>query len=174
GSATASFAAKTKGLLRRDGLLVTWLDRKGGRLLLELPRPSGPRSECGSFLYLEGIETGLGSNPVGLDRGQLGETRVVTVRRVGSRVLMEQRNLRYRAVSTDSSEVRSVRESFATSVLWAGDVAAEAADGRLLVDLTPLLVRDAHGVAATLKAAGQGSFALDKDRSALDPDACKA
>src|SRR5262249_10852285 len=97
GAATTPFAAKTRGLLRRDGLFVTWLDRKGGRLLLELPRPSGPRSECGSFLYLEGIETGLGSNPVGLDRGQLGETRVVTFRRVGSRVPMEQPHLRSRA-----------------------------------------------------------------------------
>ena len=99
---------------------------------------------------------------------------MVAFRRVGARVLMEQPNLRYRAEGADSNEVRSVRESFATSVLWAGDVAAEAPDGRLLVDLTPLLVRDAHGVVSTLKGAGQGSFALDKDRSALDPDRCKA
>ena len=168
------FAAKTKGFTRRDGLLVTWVDRKAGKLLLELPRPSGPRHACGSFLLLEGIETGLGSNPVGLDRGQGGETRVVTFRRVGARVLLEQPNLRYRAVSSDSNEVRTVRESFATSVLWAGEVAAETADGRLLVDLTSFLVRDAHGVIATLKSTSQGAFTLDKDRSTLDPDACKA
>jgi hypothetical protein len=172
--APASFAARTKGLTRRDGLLVTWLDRKAGKLLLELPRPSGSRNECGSFLLLEGIETGLGSNPVGLDRGQAGETRVVTFRRVGGRVLLEQPNLRYRAVSRDSNEVRAVRESFASSVLWAGEVAAEAADGRLLVDLTSFLVRDAHGVIATLKSTGQGGFSLDPSRSTLDPDRCKA
>ena len=172
--AAGTFAAKTKGFTRRDGLLVTWLDRKAGKLMLELPRPHGPRNECGSFLLLEGIETGLGSNPVGLDRGQAGETRVVTFRRVGARVLLEQPNLRYRAVSPDSNEVRAVRESFATSVLWAGEVQAEAADGKLLVDLTSLLVRDAHGVIATLKGTGQGAFTLDKDRSTLDPDACKA
>src|SRR5262245_11354574 len=170
----AGFAAKTKGFTRRPGLLVTWLDRKAGKLLLELPRPSGPRNECGTFLLLEGIETGLGSNPVGLDRGQGGETRVVTFRRVGARVLLEQPNLRYRAQSTDSIEVRTVRESFATSVLWAGEVAAEAGDGRLLVDWTPFLVRDAHGVVATLKGAGQGPFSLDKERSTLDPEACRA
>ena len=174
GPAAGGFAAKTKGFTRRDGLLVTWLDRRAGSLLVELPRPSGPRNECGSFLLLEGIETGLGSNPVGLDRGQGGETRLVTFRRVGGRVLLEQPNLRYRAVSADSNEVRTVRESFASSVLWAGEVAAEAPDGRLLVDLTSLLVRDAHGVIATLKGTGQGSFALDKDRSTLDPEACKA
>src|SRR5262245_48100160 len=174
GAAAAGFAAKTKGFARRDGLLVTWLDKKGGKLLLELPRPSGPRNECGSYLLLEGIETGLGSNPVGLDRGQGGETRVVTFRRVGARVLLEQPNLRYRAVSRDSNEVRAVRESFASSVLWAGEVAAEVPDGRLLVDFTPFLVRDAHGVIATLKGTGQGAFSLDKERSTLDPDGCKA
>ena len=50
GPAAGGFAAKTKGFTRRDGLLVTWLDRRAGSLLVELPRPSGPRNECGSFL----------------------------------------------------------------------------------------------------------------------------
>lgn len=171
--AEAGFAAKTKGATRRPGLLVTWLDRKAGRLLLELPRPDA-RGECGRYLYLEGIRTGLGSNPVGLDRGQNGDARVVVFRRVGGRVLLDQPNQRYRALSPDSNEVRSVRESFATSVLWGGEIAAEAPDGRLLVDLTPFLLRDAHGVAATLKRAGQGSVSLDRERSALDPDNCPA
>ena len=177
GGATAAravdpFAAKTTGAVRRDGLFVTWLDAKAGRLLVELPKPAGPRNICGSFLYVEGILTGLGSNPVGLDRGQLGDARVVEFRRVGGRVLLEQPNLRYRARSSDSSEVRAVRESFATSVLWGGEITAETRDGRLLVDLTPFLVRDAHGSAARLKAASQGTFGLDKDRSALEPGAC--
>jgi hypothetical protein len=172
--AARSFAAKTRSLPRRPGLLPTWVDAKAGRLLAELPRPSGPRGECGRYLYIEGIRTGLGSNPVGLDRGQLGETRVVALRRVGGRVLAEQVNLRYRAQSRDSAEVRAVEESFATSVLWAGAIEAEAPDGRLLVDLTSFVLRDAHRAAAALKAAGQGAFTLDKDRSALDPGACKA
>jgi len=167
-----AFAEKTKSAVRRDGLLTTWLDRKAGKLLLELPRPTGPRGECGSFLYLEGIRTGLGSNPVGLDRGQLGDTRLVVFRRVGGRVLLEQPNLRYRAQSPDSQEVRTVRESFAVSVLWGSEIAAETPDGRLLVDFTSFLVRDAHGAAAALKRAGQGSFALDKDRSVLDTEQC--
>jgi len=172
--ADSTFEARTKGFERRDGLLATWLDAKAGKLLIELPAPQGPRRICGEFLYLEAIRTGLGSNPVGLDRGQGGETRLVQFRRVGSRVLLEQPNLRYRARSADSSETRAVRESFAVSVLWAGEVLAERDDGRLLVDLTPFLVRDAHGVVASLKAAGQGAFALDRDRSSLDPDACRS
>ena len=152
----ATFAAKTAGLERRAGLLTTYVDRRGGRLLLELPAPRGARRECGSFLWLEGIRSGLGSNPVGLDRGQEGDAVVVTFRRVGARVLLEQPNLRYRAQTADSNEVRAVRESFASSVLWAAPIEAESGDGRLLVDFTPFLVRDAHGVAASLKAAKQG------------------
>ncbi len=170
--AANAFDTATKTLLRRDGLLVTYLDRKAGKLLVELPKPSGSRNECGQFLYLEGIRTGLGSNPVGLDRGQAGDTRIVAFRRLGGRVLIEEPNLRYRAVSRDTNEVRAVRESFASSVLWSSDIAAEAADGRLLVDLTSFVVRDAHRAAATLKTNGQGTFALDKDRSTLDPDNC--
>ena len=172
--APGGFAARTQGYERREGLLPTYLNAKTGKLLLVLPPPRGARGICGTYLYLEGIRTGLGSNPVGLDRGQLGDTRVVTFRRVGARVLLEQPNLRYRAVSPDSLERRAVRESFATSVLWAGEVMAEAADGRLLVDLTSFVVRDAHGSVAALKAAGQGSFTLDKDRSVLDPAECKS
>ena len=173
-AAADTYAVKTRGLARHDGLFVTWRDAKAGKLLLELPAPRGERGECARFLYIEGIQTGLGSNPVGLDRGQVGDTRVVSFRRLGARVMLEQENLRYRALSPDSAERRAVRESFASSVLWAGEVQAEAHDGRLLVDLTPFVVRDAHGVTAALKAAGQGSFALDKDRSALDLVQCRS
>jgi len=169
-----AYAAKTRGLARHAGLFVTWRDAKAGKVLLELPAPHGERGECARFLYVEGIQTGLGSNPVGLDRGQVGETRVVSFRRLGSRVLLEQENLRYRALSPDSAERRAVRESFASSVLWASEVQAEAPDGRLLVDLTSFVVRDAHGASAALKAAGQGSFSLDKDRSALDLAQCRS
>jgi hypothetical protein len=87
-------------------------------------------------------------------------------------VLLEQPNLRYRAQSADSNEVRAVRESFAVSILWGAEIAAEAPDGRLLVDFTSFIVRDAHGAAGTLKATGQGGFGLDKERSVLDPDNC--
>lgn len=168
-----AFAAATDSLVRHEGLLRTWTDARTGRVLIELPRPSGARGECGEFLYLEGIRTGLGSNPVGLDRGQSNEARVVRFRRAGARVLLEQPNLRYRALSSDSNEVRAVRESFASSVLWAGDVVAEAADGRLLVDFTPFVVRDAHGVTTRLREAGQGAFALDPARSVLEAGECR-
>ena len=163
-------AEKTKGLEPVVGLLSLHLDPSRGRVWLELP--PAPKGETGwTFIYVEGLTSGLGSNPVGLDRSQIGESKLVTLRRVGGRVLVEQLNLAYRALTDDPAERRAVRESFATSVLWAGDVAAEDPDGTVLVDFTSFVVRDAHEVAATLERTGQGSFHLDEERSVLDPDA---
>ncbi len=165
-------AKKTAGLEHRQGLFDVWIDRQHGKVWLEVPAPGETGREdglVGSYLYVEGLVTGLGSNPVGLDRGQIGDTRVLDLRWVGNHLLAEVENLKFRALSEDPAERRAVHESFADSVLWAGEMAAEDPDGgRALVDLTPFLVRDAHGVVHTLKETGQGAFHLDPARSALD------
>ena len=85
-------------------VLYDWGRTVEGYLTLEVPPAKGPRGEVGSYLYQEGLVTGLGSNPVGLDRGQIGDTRIVTLRRVGGRVLVEQPNLRFRALTEDPAE----------------------------------------------------------------------
>jgi Met-zincin/Domain of unknown function (DUF5117) len=162
------------GLEKKEGLLDLYLDRQKGKIWLEVPPATGRDGEVGSYLYVEGLLTGLGSNPVGLDRGQLGDTRVVTLRRVGGRLLVEQPNLRFRALSENPAELRAVRESFATSILWAGEIAALEPDGRALVDFTPFLVRDAHEIASRMKRAGQGAWKLDPARSVVDPESCLA
>jgi hypothetical protein len=170
---TQAISAKTAGLEKRSGLFDIWVDTKGGKLWLAVP-PPGKDGIVGSYIYSEGLLTGLGSNPVGLDRGQLGDTRIVTLRQVGGRLLVEQPNLRFRALSEDAVERRTVQESFATSVLWAGEIAATDPDGRSLVDFTSFLVRDAHDVVSKLKATGQGAWKLDPARSAVDFTECFA
>ena len=116
-------AEKTAQLERHAGLLTIYLDRVKGKVWLELGPPDA-RGEVGRFLYVEGLVAGLGSNPVGLDRGQLGESRVVVLRRVGARLLVEEVNLRFRALGAPPAETQAVRESFAASVLWGGELAA--------------------------------------------------
>ena len=96
---------------------------------------------------------------------------MVVFRRVGGRVLLEQPNLRYRALSPDSDEVRAVRESFATSVLWAGEIAAEvarrpAAGG---LDVVPGARRARRGRDAQGRGPGRASRST-RTRSVLDPD----
>jgi hypothetical protein len=167
-----SVAKKTEGLERRDGLLPVYVDRQRGRLWLELPAESGADGVIGRYLYVEGITTGMGSNSVGLDRGQIGATHVVVLRRVGGRLVIEAGNERFRARSDNAAETDAIRQSFAGSVLWGGEIVALDDDGRGLVDLTSFLVRDAHGIAQTLRTAGQGSYALDEARSALDLTKC--
>ncbi|HXU44898.1 MAG TPA: zinc-dependent metalloprotease [Thermoanaerobaculia bacterium] len=169
--AASPVAAKVAGLERRPGLLDLYLDRKAGKIYLALP-PADPAGRIGSYLYAEGLVSGLGSNPVGLDRGDQGDARVLDVRRVGGRILFELPNLRFRARSDDPAERRAVVDSFATSVLWAAPIEAEDPDGRTLIDLTSFAVRDSHGAAAAMSAAGQGSWSLDAGRSAVDLDAC--
>ena len=171
--ALPTVAEKTADMERLDGLLTVYLDRIQGQIWLQLP--PAPAGENGwSFIYVEGLASGLGSNPVGLDRSQLGDSRLVTLRQLGGRVLVEQQNLDYRALSDDPAEQRAVRESFATSVLWAGEVAAADPDGTVLVEFTSFVVRDAHDAITTLEQTGQGSFLLAEDRSVLDPDALLA
>ncbi|MEM6638810.1 MAG: zinc-dependent metalloprotease [Pseudomonadota bacterium] len=124
-------------------------------------------------IYQGSLARGVGSNDIGLDRGQLGATRLVRFERVGPRVLMIEENLRYRADSDDPAERRAVAHSFARSVLWGFDI-KDTADGRLWVDMTGFALRDAHGLAATLRAQGHGSFSPDSSRSSIYPPRTRA
>ncbi len=119
------------------------------------------------FLYVNSLAAGVGSNDLGLDRGQLGSTRVVKFVRSGNKLLLKQMNYRYRAVSDNDLERRSVEEAFAQSILWGFTIVDEGTTGTLKVDLTPFLLRDAHGVSTRLANSGQGNYQLDKSRSAI-------
>ncbi|MCZ6598853.1 MAG: zinc-dependent metalloprotease [Planctomycetota bacterium] len=155
-----SIEVHTRALRAIEGFVPAWWDEKRGRLLIEAP------AEGVELLYLVSLPAGLGSNSVGLDRGQLGDGRLVEFRRVGRRVLLVQPNLKWRASDDSDSARRAVRDSFAESVLWGFDAVAEEG-GRVLVDATDFLLRDAHRVARRLESTGQGSFELDASRSAV-------
>lgn len=160
-------AARTKGYERLEGFLQLYIDRDAGRIYFEVQRFDV------AFLYVPWLATGLGSNPVGLDRGLAGQERVVRFERHGRRVLLVEENLRYRALSEDDAERATVRESFAASTLWASDIVAEE-PGRVLVDATSFVLRDAMAVTKKLETAGQGKFTLDLARSVLHLPRTKA
>ncbi|WP_263355515.1 zinc-dependent metalloprotease [Acidicapsa ligni] len=164
--APQTLAQKIAGLDRKDGLFPLDWDEKSGKLYLEIPE-SGK-----DFLLLDQLPYGLGSNDIGLDRGQLGEGRVVHFTRVGPKVLLVAPNLTYRSSAADPAERIAVKESFAESVLWGFKVEAED-KGILLVDATDFFLRDAHGVAERLQDAKQGSYHVDASRSAITLDNTK-
>ncbi|HVG43670.1 MAG TPA: DUF5117 domain-containing protein, partial [Longimicrobium sp.] len=153
-------ADKTRGMEKKDGFIPLYWDAQAGKLWMELP-PMGQE-----LIYQVSLPAGVGSNDIGLDRGQLGDTRLVRFERSGPRVLMVQPNQAFRAVTADPDERADVESSFAQSVLWGFTVAAET-DGRVLVDATDFALRDAHGVVPALKRARQGDYRLDATRSAF-------
>lgn len=118
------------------------------------------------FLYVNSLAAGMGSNDIGLDRGQLGDTRVVKFMRSGPKVLLMQPNYAYRATSDNPDERRAVEEAFAQSVLGGFEVAAASGD-TVLIDITDFLLRDAHQVAQSLAAQGEGTYSPDPKRSVL-------
>jgi Met-zincin/Domain of unknown function (DUF5117) len=164
-----TIAAKTASLQKIDGYVPLYWDAGAGRMLMEISRFNT------ELLYQVSLPAGVGSNPIRLDRGQLGGTYVVYFERVGPKVLMIQPNHRYRALSEDESERRAVADSFARSVIWGfkveaseGDRGLPASGGeRVLVDATAFFLRDSHGAAERLRGSRQGNFRFDESRSAF-------
>lgn len=137
------------------------------QILLEVTETEAP------FLYVNALSAGIGSNDIGLDRGQLGNTRLVYFQKSGNKLMLIQPNMNYRAVSDNALEKRSVEQAFAKSVLF-GFPIVEEKDGTFIINLTPFLMRDAHGVSQRLSMRKQGSFKIDPTRSAMALERTKA
>ena len=163
---------RTAGMQKLNGYFPVYWDERTGNLWLEIPRLDT------DFLYATGLAAGLGSNDIGLDRGQEGGGKVVSFQRVGPKVLLVQGNELFRSSSASAAERKSVEDSFAKSVLWGFAVGAES-DGRVLVDATDFLLRDGHGAGAALGGAlgggagaglggtAAGGYRVDRTRSAF-------
>jgi hypothetical protein len=152
-----SIEERTSALEKIDGFFPLYWDEAGGRLFLEIPKLDT------EVLYSTGLATGLGSNDIGLDRGILTGSRIVTFERTGPRVLMVQPNYQYRALTDNLAEARTVRDAFARSVLFGFPVAA-ATGGRVLVDYTDYLVRDGNDMAGRLR---PGTYRFEATRSSV-------
>lgn len=160
GADTPDLASKLGTYERIGGFYDLYWDEGGGRLILRIDRFGEP------FLYQSSLARGIGSNDLGLDRGQLGSTRVVEFQRSGPKILLLERNLAYRADSDNPDESQAVDESFARSVVW-GFESLGAIDGEHYVDATDFLLRDSHGIADWLAELDEGSYQVDGSRSAI-------
>jgi hypothetical protein len=159
GSATDhGLSAKAYEVL--DGFVPLYWDEQQGRLLFRIDEFDTP------LLYQSSLPRGVGSNDLGLDRGQLGATRIVRFVRSGSKVLLIADNLDYRAISDDADERQAIMESFASSVIWGFEVTSET-DGGVLIDGTDFFLRDAHELSARLSAAEEGEYSVDASRSVI-------
>ena len=155
-----SIASKVEKLQKIDGFIPLYWQASTGKLFMEVGRWDQ------EILYYTSLPGGLGSNPVGLDRGQIGVRTIVKFERVGPKVLLVEPNYKFRAITSNEAERQSVADSFAQSVLWGFKVEA-GENGHVLVDATSFFMRDAHGVIEKLRQTRQGTYHLDDGRSAL-------
>ena len=161
-----TIAQKTAGMQKLPGFFTCYWDAREGKLWLQIDKWNTP------FLYHESLPNGVGSNDIGLDRGQPGKTNVVHFERIGPRVLLVAENEDYRAVTDDIEQQTAVKQAFAQSVLWGFEAAAQDNqdnnnDAAVLVDATPFFLSDAHEVAARLAILKQGAYHIDPARSAI-------
>ena len=126
-----------------------------------------------TFLFQSSMPQGIGSNDIGLDRGQLGDTRLVKFERYGNKVLLKQLNTQYRASSSNLAEQASIDEAFADSVI-AGFPVVAADDNSVIIDYTDFLLSDIHQISQRLAATDQGSYKVDLKRSGVYLDRSKA
>ncbi|WP_158977664.1 zinc-dependent metalloprotease [Cellulophaga sp. L1A9] len=164
---TAQFSEKSKGFQKFNGFFDVFYDDQNDKVYLEVEDLNK------EFLYVYALSNGIGSNDIGLDRGQLGNEQVVYFKKAGNKLLLIQPNLKYRALTDNVLEKKSVAQAFAKSVLF-GFKIEEEKDGKYIIDITDFLMQDTHGVVNRLKRAQQGSFSLDKSKSAIDLERTKA
>ncbi|WP_062055274.1 zinc-dependent metalloprotease [Aquimarina longa] len=166
-SMSAQFLEKQEQLLAFDGYFKFYYNESKDKIYLEVNKLES------EFLYVHSLATGLGSNDIGLDRGQIGDGVVVKFQRAGNKLLLVQPNQRYRAITDNTLEQKSVSQAFAKSVLFGFTIKQETANS-FIIDLTPFLMQDAHGIIDRLKFQKQGVYSVDTSRSSLSMERTKA
>jgi hypothetical protein len=153
------------GLTRMDGFVPFWFDPKG-RVLIEVPAFDK------DVLYYVSAATNPGSVEAPFDRGIIFSS-VIHFERSGAKVIVNQVNMGFRAVNGSAKTQEGVADSFPTSVLAVLPVESEA-NGKVIVDATPLFMRDAGNIAADFKRARLGDYKFDPAKSVFYPRRMKA
>ncbi|MBR9792512.1 MAG: DUF5117 domain-containing protein [Gammaproteobacteria bacterium] len=155
-----TIASFTKDMQKQAGFIPVYYSSEDDKVYLQIEALDDP------LLFQSSLPHGVGSNDIGLDRGQLGATRLVQFERYGNKLLLKQLNTEYRASADNPAERASIDEAFADSVI-AGFTIVASDDDSVLIDYTSQLLSDIHGVAERLKGRQQGSFKADPHRSGV-------
>jgi len=158
---------KIKNLREYKGFFNFYYSESNDKIYLEVDKLNE------EFLYVSSLAAGIGSNDIGLDRGQLGGRAVVKFIKAGNKLLLIQPNLKYRAITNNIEEKKSVEEAFAQSILF-GFPIEEQQKENYLIDVSKFFLRDAHEVSKRLKLTKQGNYQLDLSKSAFYLERTKA
>jgi len=169
-TATIGFSQEKKETYPREnyaGFFNFSYEEKTDKIFLEVDKLNT------DFLYVYSLASGVGSNDIGLDRGQIGDGVVVQFQKMGNKLMLVQPNLKYRANTTNNLERKSVEQAFAKSVLFGFPIISDK-DDTYTIDFTPFLLQDTHGVIESLTNNKQGTYKLDASKSALSLPRTKA
>ena len=123
---------------KNAGFYTFYYDTEKGKVFIEL------NTFEQAFIFQSSMPRGVGSNDLGLDRGKLGDTRLVQFERYGEKVLLKQLNTYYQAHSSNAAERQSISEAFASSVIAGFKVVANT-NNTVLIDYTDFLLSDIQG-----------------------------
>lgn len=146
---------------KKEGYLNFYWDDNKGKIYLEIKNLNQ------ELIYINYLSAGVGSNDLGLDRGQIGGTRIIKFVKMGPKILMVQPNYKYRAISNNKEEIKSVEDAFAKSTLWGFQIVASDKN-KYLIDISDFVIRDSHRISQRLTQRNQGSFKVDKNASSFD------
>ena len=139
-----------KEMLKNEGFVDFYWDESQGKIYLNISLLNQ------ELIYINYLSAGVGSNDIGLDRGQIGGTKIVYFIKKGPKILMIQPNYKFRAISENQDETKAVEDAFARSVVWGFDIVASNKN-TYVIDATPFLLRDSHGIINRLKRQKQGN-----------------
>ncbi len=167
----AGFDKSIEGLERHEGFIDLYVSVKDNKVFAALPAADANGVSL-TTIYATGLTAGLGSNPIGLDRGAFDSGIILSFRQIGNKIIAEHENWDYRASADRALEKRAVRESFARSFLWATDIIATGKNGEMLINLSGFLTRDHFGSVAAIKSNPKGgAYSIASDRSMPDAKA---
>lgn len=168
--AESDFGAIIADMTHEDGFFDIYENEEDGKILALLPAP-GEDGTSLRLIHAMRLKAGLGSNPIGLDRGWGNSGQVLRLRKMGANLVIEVENQTYRASAENDLEKQAVADSFGRSFIWSRPIEAVAPDGRLLVDLSGFLTKDMLGLGASLKEDGGGAFSQSEDLTMPAPEA---
>ncbi|SMG12277.1 protein of unknown function [Marivirga sericea] len=162
----SKFNKLISGKEKFSGFMNYYWDAEKGKIYLEIDKLNE------DLIYVSYLSAGLGSNDIGLDRGQIGNSKIIKFEKIGNKIMMFEPNYKFRANSDNAAEKKAVKDAFAHSILHGFEIEASS-DWAHLVDATDFFIRDAHGVGQRLKQSKEGSYSLDKDRSVFNIEGSK-
>jgi hypothetical protein len=150
-----------KGKEKFSGFLNYYWDAEKGKIYLEIDKLNE------ELIYVTYLSAGLGSNDIGLDRGQIGNSKIIKFEKIGNKIMVFEPNYKFRADTENEAEKKAVKDAFSHSIIHGFEIEASN-DWSHLVDATDFFIRDAHGVSKRLKQSNEGNYSLDKSRSAFN------